>query len=374
MFWLGLILPLCYIPGVSDLDILSGWIVLSLTLPWFFLRPLRLGVAHYLGLAFLGYATLSLLWAPVWQQGIWDLWQLAILAACFCLGSSRDNQRPLYLGLALGLSVNTALAVGQQFGWQPVHHNSSDIPAGFFFNNDMLGESAALVSIALYSIRLYWPIILTLPSVFLSGGRAAILSIVVVILHRRLDAIPNRTKCPPCHRDLNHCLWHYNHNTNAFHERIALWEDTASGLTPFGHGAGSFFMLYPKYALRTDTMSTRPEDPHNDYLGLAFQYGLGATLVFAILGISLVSSGPSRLVLLAFGLIAFVSFPIRIPIEGLVGMVALGWLCRHSPVDGWVRAYWRQARDAWEHRTRRDCLPLESLHSHNGWLSGGRNG
>lgn len=371
MFLLGLILPLCYIPGISDLDILSGWIVLSLALPWFFLRPLRLGVAHYLGLMFLGYATLSLLWAPVWQQGIWDLWQLALLAACFCLGD-RDDLPRLYKGLAIGIGINTLLAIGQHFGWQPVHHNNSDYPAGFFFNPDMLGESAALVSIALYSVRSYWPIALTLPAIFLSGGRAAILSIVVVILlegwkrSRVVTALLALAILTTAYLD--------NHKTSSFNERIALWSDTASGLTPFGHGAGSFFMLYPKYALRTDTMSTRPEDPHNDYLGLIFQYGIGGLPLFLIFGMALFAEGSSRLVLLAFGLIAFVSFPIRIPIEGLVGMVALGRLCRSSSVDGWVSLRWRQARDAWQRRTRRDCLPLESLYPHNGWLSGSRNG
>ena len=371
MFLLGLILPLCYIPGVSDLDILSGWIVLSLMLPFFFLRPIRLGVAHYLGLAFLGYATLSLLWAPVWQQGIWDLWQLAILAACFCLGD-RDDLPKLYKGLAIGIGINTILAICQKLGWQPVHHNNSDYPAGLFFNPDMLGESAALVSIALYSIRNYGLLVMTLPAVFLSGGRAAILSVVMILVLEGWKR--SRVITLLIALNIVGVAYFDNHKITSFGERWALWQDTASGLTPFGHGAGSFFMLYPKYALRTDTMSTRPEDPHNDYLGLAFQYGLGATLVFAILGIGLVSSGPSRLVLLAFGLIAFVSFPIRIPIEGLVGMVALGRLCRTSPVDGWVSLRWRQARDAWELRTRRDCLPLESLHSHNGWLSGGSDG
>ena len=354
MFLLGLILPLSYVPAVTDLDILSGWIVLSLVLPWFFFHPLRLGVAHYLGLAFLGYAALSLLWAPVFAQGVWDLWQLALLAACFCLGGSRDNLRPLYLGLAGGIAVNTALAIGQHFGWQPVYHNNSDYPAGLFFNPDMLGESAALVSIALYSIGSFWPITLTLPAVFLSGGRAAMLSILVIVViegwkrSRAVTAIFAVAILTTAYLD--------NHKTSSFAERIALWEDTTSGLTPLGHGAGSFFMLYPAYASRTDTMATRPEDPHNDYLSLAFQYGLGATFVFAILGIGLVASTPARLILIAYGVISLFSFPMRIPIEGLVGMVALGQLCASSPLDGRICAYWRQAGDAW-----RECFSSAGL-------------
>src|SRR5277367_1691516 len=113
MFWLGLILPLCYIPGVTDLDILSGWIVLSLALPFLLLRPMRLGIAHYLGLAFLGYAFLSLAWTPVLAQGIRDLWLISILAACFCVGASRDDVPQLFKGLALGLGVNSLVAICQ---------------------------------------------------------------------------------------------------------------------------------------------------------------------------------------------------------------------------------------------------------------------
>ena len=194
---------------------------------------------------------LSLLWAPVWQQGIWDLWQLAILAACFCLGDLDDLPK-LYKGLAIGIGINTLLAIGQHFGWQPVHHNNSDYPAGFFFNPDMLGESAALVSIALYSIRSYWPIALTLPAVFLSGGRAAILSIVVVILlegwkrSRVVTALLALAILTTAYLD--------NHKTSSFNERIALWEDTASGLTS----------LWPRPRLLLHALpQIRPSHRHN---------------------------------------------------------------------------------------------------------------
>src|SRR5277367_3685449 len=174
MFWLGLILPLCYIPAVTDLDILTGWIVLSLALPFLLLKPLRFGIAHYLGFAFLGYAFLSLAWAPVMAQGVWDLWLITILAFCFCLGASRDDVPRLFKGLALGLGVNTCVAISQHYGWSPVLHNNSTVPAGLFFNPDMLGESACLVSVALISIREYRWLTLTVPSIFLSNGRVAL--------------------------------------------------------------------------------------------------------------------------------------------------------------------------------------------------------
>lgn len=361
MFWLGLVLPLSYIPAVTDLDILSGWIVLSLALPFFFLRPLQLGIAHYLGLAFLGYAFLSLLWAPVWQQGVWDIWQLAILAGCFCLGSSRDDLTPLYKGLAIGIGINTALAICQKLGWQPVYHNNSSYPAGLFFNPDMLGESAALVSVALVSTRAYRLLGLTVPAVFLSGGRTAILTLGIITALEGWKRWPKATASIAL--AILTFVWIDNHTTSSLVERWDLWQDTYSGLSWFGHGAGSFFMLYPQFAAHTDTMLTRPEDPHNDYLGFLFQYGLGSLPVGAIFCLGLASSSPKRILLFAYCLISFFSFPMRIPIEGLLGMVALGVCLRDCPLDGWVGRRLRPLRDARAGWDGRKVIPLEPLYS-----------
>ena len=74
MFLLGLLLPIAYVPGYTGTDILTGWIVLSITLPFLLLSPVKMGLGHWLGLIFLSYATLGLTWAYVPTQAVWDLW------------------------------------------------------------------------------------------------------------------------------------------------------------------------------------------------------------------------------------------------------------------------------------------------------------
>lgn len=361
MFWLGLSVPLAYIPNITGRDILTGWIVLSIVLPFFFLQRIKLGVGHYLGLAFLAYATLAILWAPIFPQAIWDLWLLYILSACFLLGASHDP-RQLYLGCAIGVGVSTLMAIPQALGWNGIFQLSQGLPAGLFVNRDMFGESAALVSVALICTRQYWPLVLTLPPIVFTGCRSAQLACFVVavvwlwqrtVVHKSIPIIAIAL--------LGYVAYHHGWDGSEA-LRVAMWRDTIDGLTLFGHGPGSFFTLYPEFASRTDTMFTRPESAHNDFLELIFEFGLGAIPLFTLLALAAIRSRVEGYILLAFCVIAFFSFPIRIPTEGLLGMVALGVLCRGWTVAWPNRFDWRSVRDAWKRQTSSADIPLEPLH------------
>lgn len=362
MFWLGLLIPVAYIPNFTGRDILTGWIVLSLALPFFFLQRIKLGIGHYLGLAFLAYATLSLSWTEIKPQGIWDLWLYLCLAGCFCLGASRDP-RSLYLGCAIGVGVSTLLAIPQAFGWQGIFQLSQGLPAGLFVNRDMFGETAALVSIALICTRQYWPLVLTLPPILFTGCRSAQLAFFVVAIvwlwqrYRQLSIPVIAISI------VGAVAWHHGWDGSE-DLRLAMWRSTISGLTWFGRGPGSFFSLYPKFAVYTDTMFTRPESAHNDFLELVFEFGLGAIPLFALLIWGAIGNRLERYILLAFCIIAFFSFPIRIPAEGLVGMVALGSLCRDRPLawPNWI--CWGSFGNGWKRQTRGAGISMEPIHSH----------
>lgn len=368
MFWLGLSMPIAYIPNFTGRDILSGWIVLSLALPWFFLRPIRLGIGHYLGLAFLAYAALSMCWTEIKPQGVWDLWIYLCLAGCFCLGASRDP-RSLYLGCAVGVGVSTLLAIPQALGWQGIYQISSGLPAGLFVNRDMFGEAAALVSIALICTRQYWPLVLTLPPILFTGCRSAQLAVFVVAslwLWQRYRQL----SIPVVAIALIGVIgWHHGWDGSES-LRLAMWRDTIDGFTWFGRGPGSFFSLYPEFATRTDTMFTRPEDPHNDYLGLAFQFGLGAIPLLALLALAATSAALERYLLLAFCIIALVSFPYRMPVEGFLGMVALGRCLDPTTWPGSIGVRFRSSAYAWRLRLSGQGLPLEPVHSHHSRVYG----
>lgn len=363
MFGLGLLLTASYVPGWTDATILSGWVVLSLTLPFFLFNKIEMGPGHWLGLVFLAYATLSLAWAPVWQQGVWDLWLTWTLAFCFCLGAQRYDPR-LWVGMALGLAVSDGFAVAQWFGYHPIFANAFGTEPGTYINPDMFGETACLVTIALIATRCYWPLVLTIPPIYFTQSRTVYVAYAAVIALALWDRWRWMALIPCLLLTLSvGALVTSNHRASTA-ERFALWQDTAEGVTAWGWGAGSFFMLYPRYARRTDTMYTRPEDPHNEYLNLAFEYGIASLAAFAILACGLAARGPERYILVAFLAIAFFSFPTRIPTEGFVGMVALGRLCRAGNM-AWVHQLLRRSRGL-----GRSYLPrgadrsLESLPAH----------
>lgn len=340
MFGLGLILTAAYIPGWTGATVLSGWVVLSILLPFYLIGRLELGLGHWLGLSFLAYATASYLWAPVPAQAVWDLWLTWCLAFSFALGAERYDPK-LWVGMAVGLIPSLAFAFAQWLGYSPIFANNYISFAGTFVNPDMFGETACLVTIALIASRCYWPLVFTIPPIYFAQSRTVIVAYAAVIAFAAWERWRWMVVLPSLLLMLSVGWWVSRntadrpHHSDAIAERFAIWRDTLDGVTWLGRGPGSFYMLYPEFAKRTDTMATRPEDPHNEYLNLAFQYGLGALPLAGLLWLGLASRGPERYILIAFLTIAFFSFPTRIPTEGFVGLVALGRLCRRGNL-AWV--------------------------------------
>lgn len=370
LFFLGAILPISYIPFYTGQYILTGFIVLSCVLPFFFLRPIEMGAGHWLGLTFIAYAYASLCWVEVPQQAVWDLWETVILAGCFMLGASRDT-RWLFIGMAFGIFANTIIAINQYFvhDLSLVFRVNPYALTGLFINPDMFGETACLVMIMLLSLREWWAIPVLAPAILMSGSRASLVALTACVVLWAWDRWRWKGLLLGAILAVAPAYYVTGFHRAAITEREALWLDTIQGTTnPFGHGAGSFFATYPKYAQRTDTMSTRPEDPHNEFLNLAFEYGVGALPILGLLAMGIAAGGPARYPLLAFLVIALFSFPSRIPTEAIVGMVALGTLCGTRP---WPWPFWRGRRPlstAWQVLTRRGSVSVEPVYSHKTWI------
>ncbi len=361
MFWFGLLMPIAYWPGWTGAMVITGWVVLSCLLPLFFLRKVEMDWTWSLGIAFLSYATGSIIWAPIWQQAVWDLWLTYVLAACFVLGATHDP-RKLWIGMALALGVSDVIAIFQKLGYHPLFASDSWYQGANFVNPDMFGETAALVSIALISCRLWWPLLFTLPPIYFTQSRTVYVAYTMVLAYWLWNRWRWNMVVPSLLVVLTTGYFVTSRYPSSIQERIAIWGDTTDGLTFAGRGAGSFFMLYPEFARRTDTMRTRPEDPHNEFLNLAFEYGLGAIPLLALLALALTSAGgPERYILVAFLTIAFFTFPSRIPTEGLVGMVALGRLCKRGSIPRPQFLDWRPIRALWASRPRLGMVSLESL-------------
>lgn len=370
MFWFGLLVPIAYIPQWTGMLIITGWSVLSLVLPFFLTQRIQMRLPHLLGVAFLAYATLALVWAPVWQQGIWDLWLLFILAGCWLLGATRDCSK-LYLGIACGIGVSTALAIPQSFGWGGIFEEGWGpnglhyIPAGLFVNHDMFGEAAALATVALIVSRQWWPLILTVPPIWMTECRAALVGLGAAGSLWLIDRFRWKALAGLVPLGTALAVFVFRHGWDgSIALRLAMWQDTLAGLTVFGHGPGSFFMLYPEYAAHTDTMATRPESAHNDFLELVFEFGIGTMALFTLMAMASWSPRPERYLFITFAAIAAFSFPLRMPVEGLLGMVALGSMCRDRRVSWSHLRHRGSACLVWLRRYSRPRLSLEPIYAY----------
>lgn len=344
----GFLLATCAIPGWNSFAIQTGWVLLSISLPFMLVRRLDLGPAHWLGLAFLLYAVISVSWTYIPEQGIWALWLLSIAAGGFVLGSSDLDFTKLYIGLALGIGVSTNIAIFQLFGFHALPQYAGGL-SGLFVNSGVFGEVAALVTIVLVASNIFWPTILTIPAIFLSNSRTALAAIAACVTLALLRAYGVKALIAIAILFTAFTAYASKRGTASLEERFAIWRDTIDGITPLGHGAGSFTLLYPTFAKRTDTMLTRPEMAHNEFLELAFEYGIGSILLGGVIVLALLSTftGPERYLALGFLVVAFFGFPRQIPIETLLGTIALGRLCA-GRYSAWNLGLYRGSiRHAW---------------------------
>src|SRR5260221_7739561 len=109
MFLLGLIVSVCYIPGVTGAMVPTQWAVLSAVLPLGLWYSGAKGPEILFGTLALVFAALSILWAPNTYDAGYGLWLACIWAGCFWLGAIQTNFAGLYVGLACGLGVSSAL-------------------------------------------------------------------------------------------------------------------------------------------------------------------------------------------------------------------------------------------------------------------------
>lgn len=341
----GFALATIFIPGWTGAAVPTGWVMLSIALPFIIWRNVEVGLEHLIGMGFLAYAFLSLMWTPVLSQGIFDLWMVCTLGAAFMFGAIRLDSTRLYVGLAFGVGGSTALAIPQlYFDWTGIYQFYR--PAGLFVNPGVYGETCALVLVALLASKLYWPALLVAPGIYFSNSRTALVACGAAAVVFAWD------KATAMGADRS-SLWKNPYVLSAAvvltlgsalavqstltrepnwwtspAERLAIWQDTASGLTWMGRGAGSFIITYPAFATRTDTMASRPEHAHSDILELVYDYGLGTIPLFLLIALALRPFPvPERYIFIAFLTIAVLSFPTRLPVEGFLGAFAMGRLC-----------------------------------------------
>lgn len=112
-------------------------------------------------------------------------------------------------------------------------------------------------------------------------------------------------------------------------DRIAIWKDAVSGVTPQGNGIGSFWAIAPKYAFYTNPLLERSEYAHSEPIHFAFELGVGS-LLLAAAGLLLLGGGLEleRGVLVALGVAALLAFPFHMPVTGFMAALVAGRLAR----------------------------------------------
>lgn len=327
MFWLGLFLPIVFVPGWTGASISTQWPLLSAILPLMMLRRrCRLGTAHLLGILFVSYAALSLMWTVDFNDSIMGLWIAAMWALAFWLGSTEESLEGLWKGLAIGMTISSAVAVSQYLGYRPVlTFGNGNTPSGLLFNTIVSGSAASLVVIGLISHRLWFYIPGVLVSMILANSRGAWLMLALAMIARYLH-----WKVAVGILAAAALIFTYQ---AGYREddglRLTIWRVAYDNLSWLGLGPGTFVNVLVSFAGKIH----RPEFTHNDYLQLWFEFGLGAIPLYCIVAWSLTrTSSQDWPVLVAFAVLGLFWFPLYSPIPAFIGCVVAGHLVRDRHV------------------------------------------
>jgi O-antigen ligase len=326
----GFLLAATFWPGLAGAAEASRWASLCILVPiaLFFVR-VRLTFVHLVGGFLFGWAVLSLMWTPVWYDGVAALMQLTILVGAVLIGAG-GKVDGLWKGLGLGLLVSSALCIFQALGFHPVI-DAGQAPAGLFVNQDVLAEITAVVFIALVFERL-WLAVGLLPALILTGCRSALIAVFVVggiagwrkWRWRILYGLPLLVGGVL----LTATKW-----SNGDSPRIDMWRDTLAGLTTWGSGIGSFYSAFPKYATLTSDLY-QPAHAHNDLLELAFELGIIPAVIAALLVLALAwrANFKEQMLLIALGIMSMVGFPLHSPSTVFVFGIVAGCAARNWSV------------------------------------------
>lgn len=340
MFWLGAAVSLCYVPGITGAYIATQWPVMAVLLSFGLLRSGPFTVFHVAGLAFIAYA--FALWphsaAP--YASVFGLWQVVIMGLCVWFGTTLENVRGLYAGLAVGAAASSVVAVFQYFGWNPVESAPSN-PAGIYVNSVQQGIVLVLIVVALVSERMWAWALPLMPGVVLAQSRGAWVALAVGLLacyFRRLWVFSAVAAAG--------ALYWLTPLSGSDVQRMLIWRTAWDNLTWVGWGPGMFYTLVLPW---NGTFSLYPEYAHNDALQLAFEYGVGAVPLFLVFGYALWRTDAKEWpIVVAFTAAGCYSMPLFLPITSFLALVAVGRILRLYGLAGRDGDYCRQHVVPWK--------------------------
>jgi hypothetical protein len=336
------VLTVLFWPGLASAATTPRWAFLSIAVfaTLQFTRASKITTAHVLLCLFMGYALLSFLWTPIIYDAMNIYWKFVVLAGLFWLGAEAKDLRPVVVGAALGLWINSGIVIAQVNGWAAWPQLM--VPGGLFMNKDLNGEIAVMVLAAAFAYRLWWVVPGVLPSFVLPGSRSSYVAAGVVVLSWVGGRFPRLSTMFVVLAAAGVAGYFIVRHDSSVAQRVHMWLDAYPGLKLWGNGIGSFYALYPRFATRLDTLVERPEHAHNDLVDLTFELGIGALLAVAFfVSCYRHKLAAERSVLLAFFVIGCFSFPLYMPATAAFFAFAAGCLAGAGPALRDDFASWR---------------------------------
>lgn len=327
---LGFLVAIAYIPGIIGASIPTSWFVLIITMPILMIFcEFKLNLVNLLGIIFIGFNVLSLLWAPSLNISFFFLLQLVTLSCVFCFGLNLLDIRPIFKGLALGLGVSSLVAIFQYYGFKPVFTIGNDI-AGLFVNPNIYSEVSAVMLVGLIVLKLWYCIPVTLPGLILIHSRTALMGLAAGLFcyfysKNKLLALASVLIVGM----LGVIFFINSFSIMSIQERFDIWQDTLRGVTFFGNGVGSYEILYPLNAIHVDTSVARPKFAHNDLLQVIFENG-----IFALPLIAIIVLIPFNPILITLGIMSLLTYSLRVPMEIFIACIVAGYITR-GHVTNW---------------------------------------
>lgn len=309
-----------FVPGISDPAWAPRWIVLMLGAPLLGMlvvlgRPtVGLGAAF----AFGAWAALSAAWAFEPLDAGWMLVKLGIAVPLILLGWSLPSLWLVLMGAAAGLAVSSAVLL------------TGDV-AGLFNGKNYLALPAAMVLAGLVAERMWFWAALAAPAALLPMSRTTLVALAAAALPWLWRQSRAGTAALLL-AGVAAVAW-LRPDTIGIAERLIIWKAMLPAITLTGHGAGSFFALFPSHAPGWDFLASRPHFAHSDVLQVGYEIGLVGLALFAVaLYFSAKTQrGPARAMLIVFTVEACFDSPLHFPATFALFCLVLGFAARGQP-------------------------------------------
>lgn len=319
------------------------WIVITAGAPllWCFAPSPRIDPAiRRCGLAFLAWAALTLVWTPAFLDGVEAMVHWLALGAVFALGAALARLDGVLIAIALGAAVNGFVAFSQSFVNVP--------PIGLLANRNLLAEIGLFGTLAALCLaRRWWPLLLlpltvtalaaaTWPPIHKTVIVGAGMAVLALAIRGRRYVLAGFGGLAVAAAVMA-VAWTTGRMTSLTY-RIAVWQDTIAGLTPWGRGVGSFAVVFQGLSDETQgdllTSTRLVAVAYNDLLTTALETGLAALLPAGIAAVALwrgiVHDGDraAYLVFAAWLGLGLVNYPLHAPASAFIGALVAGYLCR----------------------------------------------